>query len=410
MKRDDLKKTLDAIQPDAYMKTRMDANMETGKTAAKPKRQWVRVLLAVVLCAALTAGIVGFDLYGNRAAVPEETEMSGETFFSDGHVPGALIYAYAQDGQESEAVMSGAGISDAQMTVPTKCRICFVRLDGLSDAEKALASQELAEQIGVAAPGDIPDEELKDGAYIGYDFNERVELRDYMQGSFYFALTDAELASLDYIHIYRENEQMQFSYDSPADVYGDDLRLDGTDPAVPRASITGDVTMDGETYRKNKRYTELLPEVQEGAVCDTRFFYEPKMSEEGGSFCDMVAENPDFVISDLTDTLHFEVYFTDGSFTETVVQVTFDADGFMSLTPLVCRYVTAGEQAEEETTEELTEEETTEETTEETITAAPSVTEEATENSTESNQVPPTAAEEEAEISSETVFDEETTA
>ena len=83
------------------------------------------------------------------------------------------------------------------------------------------------------------------------------------------------------------------------------------------------------------------------------------------------------------------------------MQVTFDADGFMSLTPLVCRYVTAGEQAEEETTEELTEEETTEETTEETITAEPSVMEEATENSTDSNQVPPEDEAKKAENPSE---------
>ena len=289
MKQKELKAALDAVTPDNYMKTRITAQTTERTRGVKPKRLRVKALVAVALCLVLTVGVIGYDLYGHRTVVPEETVAPSGMLFADGRIPGGMIYAYAEEGVEKETALNTDGIN-----IPGNFHIAFFRKAGLSEEEIERASQALYDSMELTGPSDV---DFPNGAFIGHDDNEAIERRTFMEGSFRLDLTEEELAHLASIHFYGENEWMQFFYDSPSEFYGDALRLDGTPQEPDYANQTADFEMSGEHYRRNVQYYYQLLREEGFEDADrrsaVRFFYQTK-DYPAPSFSDMLVENPAF--------------------------------------------------------------------------------------------------------------------
>ena len=87
------------------------------------------------------------------------------------------------------------------------------------------------------------------------------------------------------------------------------------------------LTIDGERYANAKR---VQKEERLSNTCDIGLYAADEFISNG--ICEEMEKNPDFALTDITDTVTFDVAFKNGDIARSVVKVKFNDDGFMIVT------------------------------------------------------------------------------
>lgn len=315
--KDIIKRTIDDIQPDIYMKTRIKANISDIKyKSAKPRKTFTKVVSAVLCFAVLT--------FGTTAAV---SHLNGTQNKGDG----SILIAYAG----TDKVFTIDELSFKETPV-------FGNITIINDHAPAEVTKQKLETYHKAKTEmmNMVDEIAKDGSGAGWSSGQTGDSDFSMyycfSGNFMLDLNaykDVEKLTISntsiygeiimdilpegYIDEYTMNDMKYCSaFVAPGEIYDNGVW-----------QVENSITVTGEelqTSLETKHYEMGRGRKAINKPCWIEWEYSPQLIED-------IEKNPDFDVTDIKDEVTFEVTFKNGSVTKSVVNINFDQNGNMLL-------------------------------------------------------------------------------
>ena len=283
MKKDEFKKSIDNINPDAYMGSRLKAKITTAGVPVKSRKSLALTITAFCLAFAIVFG-AGF-LFPTQK--PSSMQYTSENAVSNNRTITAFITVASASNTES----TEAAIKSNTLELNVECPYAiFLRAQNtaeLSDKENqefTLDLDDFLKKHGI--DGDILDTSmLVDSIY------KDITLTQYTVNEFKLNLEDVE--NVKSINVKNTSKYGEMVYDENKPVF--DAPVHGND-----------ITINGEDFdfEEDGFYWDHTIEMEEA-------FYE----------------NINIPFSTFNDTITFTVEYTDGSKAIGVVELAFDDDG-----------------------------------------------------------------------------------
>lgn len=284
MKKEDLKNSIDLIEPDPYMGTRLKAKMTVQKTSSVSLRKVVVCGVAVALIFAL---LFGFN--------PSPTATVPST--SDSQTTGGIIRQVNPFIMVANAVETAENPSSEYTTLklnetfPFAYKISFVDVRGMNEFERedvVLKAQEMLDNY-------IGNTNTVDYGMACVRSFPNIIFTEYLENNIKLNLTDKE--NVKSINVKNSSEWGYVEY----------IDKGNTRP-IPHGN---DITITAEQYHQ-----------------DSGGFHWKNSYKLDNA----INDNPDIPLSTFTDTITFTVEYLDGSKEIGVIDVAFDDEGNGSFT------------------------------------------------------------------------------
>ena len=282
MKKEELVKYIDDIQPDAYMETRLKANLKCGKSNTVKFKKVISTVTSLCLVAAL---VVGAGFYGKAPSniVSEKNDTAGNNILPD-MADAFIIVANAKD-YKGEATVANKTLQ-VDEAYPYGVHLKFFDVSSMSDSEKKSLVQKMHNELSTYVG--------EEGFVMGGSTvvtTDKVYMVICSVNEFRFIIQQDK--TLKSINVKNTSPYGQMVYSSgkrefSAPLHGNDITVDGEkfDPSV--AGFYWDYT------------DELISALE---------------------------DNPDTPFSAFDDTITFTLEYTDGSKSIGVVELDFDTYG-----------------------------------------------------------------------------------
>lgn len=282
MKKEDLVKYIDGIQPDAYMKTRLKSKLAEGKTNTVKPKKIVRSVTALCLAAAL---VVGVGMYGKVTdnADGGKADTTGNSIMPD-IMDAFIIVASAGDYQGAATI--AAQPLEVNEAYPYGVHLKIFDVSEMSDSEKKSLVQKMHNELSV---------------YVGEE--------DFVMGGSTVVATDKVYMVICSVNEFRFVIQPDKTLKSinvkNTSPYGQMVYSSGK-PQFSAPLHGNDITVNGEDFDPS-----------------VAGFYWDYTDELVG----ILEENPDTPFSAFNDVITFTLEYTDGSKSIGVVELNFDTYG-----------------------------------------------------------------------------------
>ncbi|MCM1286057.1 MAG: hypothetical protein NC213_05985 [Acetobacter sp.] len=331
MRKEDIKNCIDNIEPDLYMQTRIKAGMPDGKKKINMLKPIVSCCMAFLL---ITGGVFGISYKSNNEnnILTENKSSSISSVKSEkkASYEGGVIIAYAYDNEQS---YTKAMYKTLNTSVPAMYKIGVIDLKGKTEEESEQLIKEDREKNRLIE-GEINGEPVYFMTTNRQKLFPNICINQYSCGV--FDLNIKNYQQVKEIRVYNESEYGEIKIMSMDLNFNDDgtRKNDGIDYTkgiyisnyeLPYASLSG------ERYIKDINLTKKL---------NTRIFgISWTMS---GSLYDVLNNNPNMDLSEITDVMTIVVEFKDGSQAKSMVDISFDKEGFMYAENTSFDYVNSG--------------------------------------------------------------------
>lgn len=319
MKPDEIKTSIDSIKPDPYFKTRLKAKINDS-TAPKKSKMPLTAVISFSLCLALLVTAISF--FPQKDRIISNTNTTETQTAEESKVRGSVIIAYAnQNGADTnEAKLFDSKHLDA--SYPPMCKIGASDIRGKSEKEIENTVTKIKKEFRKI-------ERDTDAGKIYFCMTTHCErfnnaiIYQATCGNFDFDLDEESCNDVKEIRIYNENTDYGYMEIMALDVnYDDNLeeKTDGIDYTksiyitswqLPNASLSGE------------RYKKCMALKKKGIES---FGISWKMNDD---LYDALNSNPNMDLTKINDTLTFEVEFNNGETAKSIVEITFDNEGFM---------------------------------------------------------------------------------
>lgn len=282
MKKEDLVKYIDGIQPDAYMKTRLKSKLAEGKTnTVKPKRI-VRSVTALCLVAVL---VVGVGMYGKVTdnADGGKADTTGNSIMPD--IMDAFIIVASAEEYKGEATVATKTL-EVDDAYPYGVYFKTYDINGMSETDKKSLLHKMNDELNTYA-----DKENFSFGRSSIVATDKLYMVICSVNEFRFVIQPDK--TLKSINVKNTSPYGQMVYSSG--------KRDFSGP--PHGD---DVTVTGEEFDQT-----------------TAGFYWDYTDELVG----ILEENPDTPFSAFNDVITFTLEYTDGSKSVGVVELNFDTYG-----------------------------------------------------------------------------------
>lgn len=321
MKPDEIKKSIDSIKPDEYLKTRLKAKISERSMPKKSKKAIISAV-SVTLCLALVVSAISYSPQKDNTATGIASSSNVQN--SEGSkIRGGVIVAYANDSINKQ--YEDVEISDQKYlsaSYPPMCKIGAIDIRGKSEGEIIELEKSIKE-----------------------DFN-RIE-KSTEAGSVYFCMT-THCERFNNALIYQANCGM-FDFDLDEESYKDvkEIRVSNENTDYAYMEITAmdawydeDLNRkeDGINYTKSTYIASYLDDYVD--LSGDRYRRCMELNKNSGNnfgvrwkmnteLYDRLNDNPNEDLTKIVDTLTFEVEFYNGEIVKSVVKISFDNDGYM---------------------------------------------------------------------------------
>ena len=287
MKKDELKYSLDAIQPDAYMKTRLAAKL----TETRPKRSRKKKTAAVVsgvLCAAIVVTAIAFG-YSNPPLTQNDIPSSV------GKEAGGIMIVNAKEGNAKSRDLRAVS-TDLEYHI----KVIDIRSQSEEEIEKYFENRS----------NEMLENGMKEEDYYEYHHSaERLEN----------VIVDIDAYDMFCLDIPHPDSVKKITVSNTCQY------------AVPEFTV-------GETEYDEESQTLTLPWRRAHQLSISGEEYESAIKKEAFSlrwvleqpFYDAVDENPAFNLSQIQDDMTITVQFENGDAATSVVEIAFHQDGTMN--------------------------------------------------------------------------------
>lgn len=326
MKQNDIKNALNEIKPDAHIKTRLEAKV-TEKVKPKRKHRAFTAGVAAVICIAIVCvsmGIGGITMKTNPLSPTVFEPTQSDTSHSKA-APGFVMFAYADTNDKIE-------IAELDVSTPFTSKIGIKNIKGMSE-------EQIQKEVDkVHKDFNFIESEYKDKTILCQMLTHCERLTDSIVYSAYCGYFDLDLDEGTYdavkkIRVTNDNRKFGEMEICARDCfYNDDLtrKDDGID-YTKSAYITNYESewaeLSGDRFRKCMELSKNS---------ETKFNINWKLSYEA---YDIFDANPNYDLGTIDDTLTFEVEFNDGAISRSIVNLSFDSDGNMHITPQSYDYI-----------------------------------------------------------------------
>ena len=328
MKRNDIKNALNEIKPDPHIKTRMKAKVAEN---LKPKRRKVFTagiavaMCAVIVCISLGVGSVTMKTNPISPTVTKPQTSAGKTAISK-TAPGFVMFAYADTKEKVE-------INELNVSVPYISKIGVKDVRGMSEAQIEKEIRKIKNKFSLIERKYENNTILYQTLTHSERFDNTIIYSIYC-GYFDFDLDEKHYPEVKEIRVANENRKFGEMEIAARDCfYNDDLsrKEDGID-YTKSAYITNHelddwANLSGERFRKCMALSKNN---------DTVFGINWKLSYEA---YDILNDNPNYDLSTIKDTLTFEVEFNNGAVSRSILDINFDDEGNMHITPQTYDYI-----------------------------------------------------------------------
>lgn len=327
MKQNDIKNALNEIKPDAHIKTRLKAKVAENvkpKSRRAFKAGIAAAMCAVIVCVSLGVGSVTMKTNPISPTVTEPQTSAGKTAISK-TAPGFVMFAYADTKETVE-------ISELEVLIPYISKIGVKDVRGMSEDQIEKERAKIKNKFSLI-------ERKNENITIMYQtltHSERFDntiIYSIYCGYFDFDLTEEIYPEVKEIRVTNENRKFGEMEIAARDCfYNDDLsrKEDGID-YTKSAYITNYefdwATLSGERFKKCKELSKNN---------STTFGVNWKLSYEA---YDILNDNPNYDLSTIKDTLTFEVEFKSGAVSRSILDINFDDEGNMHITPQAYDYI-----------------------------------------------------------------------
>lgn len=305
MNKEDLKKSIDLIEPDSYMETRLKAKVTLKKTPSKTFRKVATGGIAIAL---ILAFLFGFNL-------PSSTPSTSTTFDTQQTEPNVktinpfIMIASAVEA-EGENPSADYKILKLNETFPFAYKISFIDVRGMSESERKEAVINANEKlVDIAENTNVETFEYGIGCVRG-GF-ENIIFIETLANSIKLDLTDKK--NIKSINIKNSSEWGYVEYYDWKLIESEQEK--GKATWIPHGN---DITITAEQYHQ-----------------DSGGFHWKNSDKLDNA----INDNPDMPLSTFTDTITFTVEYNDGSKEIGVIDVVFDDEGNASFISREYRYV-----------------------------------------------------------------------
>lgn len=325
MNKQDLKNAIQLIQPDAYLKTRVEAKL---KEHTKPVKRYRKPVMAAVLCLVLVLSLGCVNVFSGRIVAPVPPTAITETASS---ISGGILVAYAEEnGELTEQLLEGDGI--------TVCQVFFQNIDGLSEEEIKNAydnGMALTEGFTPILPlfpdecGHIDGEEwsYRDIINSGDKVLFNVKSEFLMENESYPLRLNVKPEHVKSIAVSTTGEYFTTWFNNAGALrYDDDLNFIAADSDFD-SCLYDSFTISGDDYRKDYAVGQKC---KLDNACDFHWEFTK-------DFFQMLNSHPDFNLTDVSSEVTFSVTMKDGSVSTSVVRIGFAKNGELydlKLTPV----------------------------------------------------------------------------
>lgn len=315
--KDIIKHTIDDIQPDIYMKTRIKATIsDTKYKSAKPRKIFTKAISAV-LCFAVLA-------FGTTAAV---NHLSGTQSKSDGSI--LIAYAgtdkiFTVDELSFKETPIFGNITIINDNAPTQARKQKLETYNKAKTDMMTMVDEITADGSGAGWGSGQTGGSAFSMYYCFSGNFMLDLEDYrdvekltISNTSIYGQIVMDILPDGYIDEYTITDMKYCSaFVAPGEVYDNSVW-----------QITNSITVSGEelqTSLETKHYELGRGRKAINKPCWIEWEYSPQLIAD-------IEKNPDFDVTDIKDEVTFEVTFKNGDVTKSVVNINFDENGNMIL-------------------------------------------------------------------------------
>ena len=292
MEKNEFKNSLDAIVPDAHLKTRLKAKVLCGNKKAHRNRIKIFVpAVSAVMCVAVFAlCITNLPAKDTLSTLPGKAESTASDSTATGW--GGVLLAYAADGDvETQYLELG-------VTVPLSYKMTVTDLRGLSEEER----DRVVEKGERRYKKEMEDSSGARVYYGGYQVMKNVVICRVVCNEYVLDIDYPE--SVESIHL-------------SCTKYGLLGYPDWRDEAESSFVSGTDLTIPGDVYAQ-------LIQLDRG-----HFGIDWRAS---GEMDEAIDADPDKPLSSYSDTLAFTVHFKDGTTAQSVIELTFDDEGNLTAT------------------------------------------------------------------------------
>ena len=285
------------------------------------KKSILLPIIAVASCfVVLIVGAFGNDHINNIVSNYNDEPVTNSSTSISKVAPGGVIVAFASD--EAVDVMG----HDYSINVPMKSKIGAIDIRGKSQAEIDKLVDELYEKYDLV-DWNFPSFEISDKNVLTLlDVNtttyDNAIIYQFRNGFFDFDLDSQIAKNVKEIRVKNESPYARMRITSMSVYYQDGKLRDnygGYSKGIHYINIDSNdfVGISGEEYQKDVELSEKFGRL---------FGISWEMSTD---FVKLLNENPNYDLSQISDTVTFEVEFNDGTVSQSVVNVSLDKNGYM---------------------------------------------------------------------------------
>lgn len=297
---------------------------------------------AMVACLAVfVTGLFAGGVFKHEPNVTDTSQSSTPSQSTISKIaPGFVMVAYADE--KSVDLMANS----INIKTPMKSKIGAIDIRGKSQAEV----DEIVEQL-------YKEHNLVDWSFPSYEednknvltlldtntttYNNAIQYQ-FRNGFFDFDLDEETAKNVKEIRATNENRKMAYINISSLDAYYDkNGNLEDDYTMYSQGIHRGNMWFEGDDPNYDEVYANLSGE---------RYRRDLELSKKYGRLfgiswqisTEMVRilnENPNYDLTQIKDTLTFEVEFNDGSISKSVVDISLDKDGYIFAKPASCEYI-----------------------------------------------------------------------
>ena len=327
MNKNEFQKLVDEnIHPDFYFEQRLKAKVMSAEPVPQKKRNSKKILISALsgaLCLVLALGIFSFSYQSNKIA-PGSVMIAGADALESNvdityHYGVAVVDTRGKTKQEAgEEMLQKRNKLESAINLDTVVSTLGHRIDG-SENVLFYSVQGDSFDIQVDKPEDVKKIRLQNDnpmLLLQYEFadgsTDEAEERFYeVNDDEYY--TEVDNGGNDWYLLGKNGEKI--SLDEYIQVWFDGLH------------IGNQLTIDGERFAHAK--TLEKNEELSNTCCIGIYARDEFVFDDVDGICEAIENDPSFQLTDITDRVTFEVEFKNGDVAKSIVNVTFNDDGFM---------------------------------------------------------------------------------